>query len=81
MPQPFWNYYIAVDSVAAAADRAITRGGQVAERPDGGPRRRLDRAGPRPPGRPLRDGERKEVTDGGTPDAASPGAPPARCKE
>jgi predicted enzyme related to lactoylglutathione lyase len=32
-PQPAWNYYITVDSVAAAADRALTRGGQVVNGP------------------------------------------------
>jgi predicted enzyme related to lactoylglutathione lyase len=33
MPHPAWNYYIAVDSVAAAADRAFTRGAKVLNGP------------------------------------------------
>ena len=33
MPGPCWNYYIAVDSVAAAAERTTTRGGQVLHGP------------------------------------------------
>ena len=33
VPHPAWNYYIAVDSVAAAADRAFTRGGKVVNGP------------------------------------------------
>jgi predicted enzyme related to lactoylglutathione lyase len=32
-PHPAWNYYIAVDDVAKAADRATTRGGQVLHGP------------------------------------------------
>jgi uncharacterized protein len=33
VPHPCWNYYIAVDSVAAAAERATTRGAQVLQGP------------------------------------------------
>ena len=33
VPHPAWNYYIAVESVAAAADRAFTRGAQVLNGP------------------------------------------------
>ena len=33
VPHPGWNYYIAVDSVAAAADRAFTRGGKILNGP------------------------------------------------
>src|SRR5215470_7640953 len=33
VPHTAWNYYIAVDSVAAAADRAVTRGGKVVNGP------------------------------------------------
>src|SRR5215472_15960873 len=33
IPSPHWNYYIAVESVAAAADRAFTRGAQVLNGP------------------------------------------------
>jgi len=33
VPHPCWNYYIAVESVAAAADRAFTRGAQVLNGP------------------------------------------------
>jgi hypothetical protein len=33
VPQPCWNYYIAVEDVAKAADRAATRGGQVLHGP------------------------------------------------
>ena len=33
VPHPAWNYYITVDSVAAAADRAFTRGGKVLNGP------------------------------------------------
>ena len=33
IPAPRWNYYIAVDSVAAAAARATARGGQVIQGP------------------------------------------------
>jgi len=33
LPYPCWNYYITVDSVAAAADRAVTRGAQVTNGP------------------------------------------------
>ena len=33
VPHPCWNYYIAVDDVAKAADRAATRGGQVLNGP------------------------------------------------
>ena len=33
VPHPAWNYYIAVDSVAAAADRAFTRGGKILNGP------------------------------------------------
>ena len=32
-PHPSWNYYIAVDGVAAAAERTTTRGGQVQQGP------------------------------------------------
>ncbi len=32
-PHPSWNYYIAVDGVAAAADRAFTRGAKVLHGP------------------------------------------------
>ena len=32
-PHPSWNYYIAVDSVAAAADHAVTRGAKVLHGP------------------------------------------------
>jgi hypothetical protein len=31
--QPFWGYYISVDSVHAAADRAVTRGAQIVNGP------------------------------------------------
>src|SRR5215472_8037318 len=33
IPSPHWNYYIAVDSVAAAAARTTERGGQVLQGP------------------------------------------------
>jgi len=33
VPHPCWNYYIAVVSVAAAADRAVTRGAQILHGP------------------------------------------------
>jgi predicted enzyme related to lactoylglutathione lyase len=33
VPHPCWNYYIAVDSVAEAAGRTKTRGGQVLQGP------------------------------------------------
>jgi len=33
MPGPCWNYYLVVDSVAAAAQRATDRGGQVLQGP------------------------------------------------
>ena len=33
VPHPSWNYYIAVDSVAAAADRALARGATVLHGP------------------------------------------------
>ena len=33
VPHPCWNYYITVDSVAAAADRAFTRGGKILNGP------------------------------------------------
>jgi hypothetical protein len=33
VPHPCWNYYIAVDDVAKAADRAAARGGQVLQGP------------------------------------------------
>jgi predicted enzyme related to lactoylglutathione lyase len=33
VPHPCWSYYIAVESVAAAADRALTRGAQVVNGP------------------------------------------------
>lgn len=33
LPYPCWNYYITVDSVAAAADRAATRGAQILNGP------------------------------------------------
>jgi len=33
MPHPAWSYYITVDSVHAAADRAVTRGAQVLNGP------------------------------------------------
>jgi predicted enzyme related to lactoylglutathione lyase len=33
VPHPIWNYYIAVDSVHAAADRAVTRGAQIVNGP------------------------------------------------
>lgn len=33
VPYPVWSYYIAVDSVAAAADRAVTRGAQIVNGP------------------------------------------------
>jgi uncharacterized protein len=33
VPHPSWSYYIAVDSVAAAADRALTRGAMVLHGP------------------------------------------------
>ena len=33
VPYPCWSYYITVDSVAAAADRAVTRGAQVLNGP------------------------------------------------
>jgi predicted enzyme related to lactoylglutathione lyase len=32
-PHPSWNYYIAVDRVAAAADHAVTRGAKVLNGP------------------------------------------------
>jgi predicted enzyme related to lactoylglutathione lyase len=33
MPMPMWNYYISVDSVAAAAERARARGAQILNGP------------------------------------------------
>jgi len=36
-PQPSWNYYIAVDSVTAAADRALARGAAVLHGPAAAP--------------------------------------------
>jgi hypothetical protein len=41
VPHPCWNYYITVESVAAAAERATRHGGQVMHGPaevPGGPR-------------------------------------------
>jgi predicted enzyme related to lactoylglutathione lyase len=33
VPAPAWNYYIAVESVAKAADRAQTRGAEILHGP------------------------------------------------
>jgi hypothetical protein len=33
VPRPGWTYYIAVESVAAAADRAVTRGAKILNGP------------------------------------------------
>jgi predicted enzyme related to lactoylglutathione lyase len=64
VPRPSWNYCIAVESVAAAADRAFARGGQILHGPVRSPRR-LDRAVHRSPGRPLRDGNSGQVSNAG----------------
>ena len=64
VPRPSWNYRIAVESVAAAADHAFARGGQILH----GPVRSAQAPGSRSPSiprRPLRDGNSGQVSNPG----------------